>query len=103
MFVVEDPIMETLAEISSKSHAFEDPDHFLIATAFSRNSRSTVYLWNTIGQGDCHSFDSHDLCSWILFRSVGTVKAQEYCPVGRDNGFTGGMCGCSELVVSVGV
>ena len=46
------PIIEALTQTSPKSHAFEDPDHFLIATASSRNSYYTVYLWDTVERGD---------------------------------------------------
>lgn len=57
MFVVNNLTTKVSAEISLKSHAFEDPDHFLIATAFCRNPNYAVYLWDTIGIGNRCSSD----------------------------------------------
>jgi len=57
--------VETFAEISPKSHAFEDPDHFLIATALGRNSYYAIYLWDTTELGNCHLSDKHGLTNFI--------------------------------------
>jgi hypothetical protein len=65
--------METLTKISPKSHAFENPDHFLIATVFSGNTNYTVYLWSTIEQGVYYPCEM-PLVIDVKFRPVGAVK-----------------------------
>lgn len=63
---------KVLAEIS-KSHAFEDPDHFLIATVFGKNSYYTVYLWNTSEIGN-HCSSENAIFLLTSIRSVGILK-----------------------------